>query len=205
MANNRDDLFGLDYSRIGAPFVDIPANVASIDLSTLDWQYQAQPFGQAEFYDTSSESSSSSSSSTWIRSSSSSSSFSSSSFSSSSSSSSSSSTSTSLTSLSSYSSSSSSSDFKKWEAVRYRFSGYQLPMVQLDATGPAYIVLEPHPYYSNQPLYWQKAAFKNNKPVQNRYTPSPNKINKLPNVVKAPNKVSKSSKPQPNLGNMMPF
>lgn len=41
-----------------------------------------------------------------------------------------------------------------------RFSGYQLPMEQLDETGPSYIKIErPHPYYSNQPMYWRKAVF----------------------------------------------
>ena len=39
---------------------------------------------------------------------------------------------------------------------QYRFSGYQLPKIQLDSTGPAYYVMQPHPYYRNQPLYWIK-------------------------------------------------
>lgn len=39
---------------------------------------------------------------------------------------------------------------------QYRFGGYQLPKIQLDETGPSYYVVEPHPYYRNQPLYWQK-------------------------------------------------
>lgn len=47
------------------------------------------------------------------------------------------------------------------EALQYRFSGYQLPMIQLDETGPSYIFLrEPHPYYRNQPAYWQKNAYR---------------------------------------------
>ena len=50
------------------------------------------------------------------------------------------------------------------EALQYRFSGYQLPKIQLDATGPAYVILPPHPYYYNQPEYWQKEYF--------RYTPA---------------------------------
>ena len=46
------------------------------------------------------------------------------------------------------------------QAIRYRFSGYNLPMEQLDSTGPAYYVIpEPHPYYSNQPMDWQKPYF----------------------------------------------
>lgn len=44
------------------------------------------------------------------------------------------------------------------EAILYRFEGYQLPLIQLDETGPAYVVLQPHPYYYNQPLVWQKPA-----------------------------------------------
>lgn len=36
-------------------------------------------------------------------------------------------------------------------SIQYRFSGYQLPLIQLDSTGPAYIVIEPHPFYYNQP------------------------------------------------------
>ena len=46
------------------------------------------------------------------------------------------------------------------EALQYRFSGYQLPLIQLDEIGPAYIVLHPHPYYRNQPTYWQKPAYR---------------------------------------------
>ena len=45
------------------------------------------------------------------------------------------------------------------QELQYRFGGYQLPLVQWDATGPAYAILPPHPYFRNQPLYWQKAAF----------------------------------------------
>ena len=40
---------------------------------------------------------------------------------------------------------------------QYRFSGYNLPMLQLDSTGPSYYYIpEPHPYYRNQPTYYQK-------------------------------------------------
>jgi hypothetical protein len=45
------------------------------------------------------------------------------------------------------------------EASQYRFSGYQPPLIQLDETGPAYWVAEVHPYYKNQPAYWQKPAY----------------------------------------------
>ena len=41
--------------------------------------------------------------------------------------------------------------------LQYRFSGYQLPKIQLDDTGNSYVRLKnPHPYYSNQPFYWTK-------------------------------------------------
>ena len=39
----------------------------------------------------------------------------------------------------------------------YRFSGYNLPMLQLDSTGPSYYhIPTPHPYYQHQPAYYQK-------------------------------------------------
>lgn len=44
-------------------------------------------------------------------------------------------------------------------ANQYRFSGYQLNLIILDETGPSYAVEEPHPYYYNQPAYWQKNSF----------------------------------------------
>ena len=48
------------------------------------------------------------------------------------------------------------------EATRYRFSGYQLPKIILDETGPSYIRMEDvHPYFKNQPQYWQTPAFQN--------------------------------------------
>ena len=71
-----------------------------------------------------------------------------------------SSSSSSSESSSSISETSSSSDQKKQDAIRYRFSGYQLPKLQLDETGPSYYVMEPHPYFRNQPEYWQKPAYK---------------------------------------------
>ena len=42
-------------------------------------------------------------------------------------------------------------DILDLETSRYRFSGYQLPMVTLDETGPAYIWLVPHPGNRNHP------------------------------------------------------
>lgn len=45
-------------------------------------------------------------------------------------------------------------------ADQYRFAGYQLDLIILDGTGPAYAVAIPHPYYYNQPTYWQKNAYR---------------------------------------------
>lgn len=50
-------------------------------------------------------------------------------------------------------------DDKTAEAVNYRFSGYQLPMIELDMTGPQFVCLHPHPYYYGQPLFWSKPIF----------------------------------------------
>ena len=48
------------------------------------------------------------------------------------------------------------------EKNRYRFSGYEPPLIQLDGTGPAYwCKFYTHPYYQNQPEYWKKPAFRN--------------------------------------------
>ena len=64
------------------------------------------------------------------------------------------------------------------ERIRYQFQGYQLPKIQLDETGPAYVVLHPHPYYYNQPEYWGKpffyghpGGFDNNPRVSGRLYP----------------------------------
>jgi len=44
--------------------------------------------------------------------------------------------------------------------IRYRFSGYQLPMLELDETGHAYYYIKGiHPYYTSQPLYWSPGVF----------------------------------------------
>ena len=49
---------------------------------------------------------------------------------------------------------------KERRAVLYRFSGYQLPMIQLDETGPAYVILPPHPYFTHpQPEFWTRGAY----------------------------------------------
>jgi len=58
-------------------------------------------------------------------------------------------------------------------AVQYRFSGYQLPLLQLDETGPAYYVVQPHPYYYNQPEYWQKPYYQG-PPLNSRSFYQPN-------------------------------
>ena len=51
------------------------------------------------------------------------------------------------------------SEQDKIQADQYRFGGYDLPMLQLDETGPAYYyIARPHPYYFNQPLYWIKST-----------------------------------------------
>jgi hypothetical protein len=55
----------------------------------------------------------------------------------------------------------------RWvQANNYRFGGYQLPLLTLDATGPAYYKVSPHPYYSNQPASWQKNAFRGIMPIK---------------------------------------
>lgn len=53
------------------------------------------------------------------------------------------------------------------QSLQYRFSGYQLPMIQLDSTGPAYYVVGIHPYYVNQPASWTKPAYQNGRLIEN--------------------------------------
>lgn len=48
---------------------------------------------------------------------------------------------------------------EKKAANQYRFSGFQLYKIQLDATGPAYVEAVPHPYFYNQPAYWAEPYF----------------------------------------------
>lgn len=45
------------------------------------------------------------------------------------------------------------------DKTNYRFSGYQLPKIQLDSTGPAYYYVPIHPYYYSQPEYWEHEYF----------------------------------------------
>lgn len=46
-------------------------------------------------------------------------------------------------------------------AINYRFGGYNLNMIQLDGpSGAGYaFVAGVHPYYRNQPEFWQTAIF----------------------------------------------
>lgn len=46
--------------------------------------------------------------------------------------------------------------------LNYRFSGYQLPKVQLDDTFSYDCIKGIHPYYTSQPIYWQKPAYRAN-------------------------------------------
>ena len=48
---------------------------------------------------------------------------------------------------------------EKETADQYRFSGFEFFKIQLDSTGPSYIVRTPHPYYYNQPAYWSSPYF----------------------------------------------
>jgi len=86
---------------------------------------------------------------------------------------------TSSSSYSSYSSTSSVSSFSsessteqyRLAAARYRFSGYKPLLLQLDMTGPAYIVVRPHPYYSTQPDYWDHPSYGNPGPPSQPRSP----------------------------------
>lgn len=51
--------------------------------------------------------------------------------------------------------------FTNMGPAQYRFSGYQLPKISLDESGPSYYVVAPHPYFSNQPEMWTKPAYQN--------------------------------------------
>lgn len=52
------------------------------------------------------------------------------------------------------------SRFSKEAAARdaYTYSGYTLPMIQLDETGPSYVILPPHPSLYGQPDIWSERA-----------------------------------------------
>jgi hypothetical protein len=54
------------------------------------------------------------------------------------------------------------------ESDQYRFSGYNLPMIQLDATGANYIYIPQelrNPFYVRQPPYWSKPAYRVDPPM----------------------------------------
>jgi len=48
---------------------------------------------------------------------------------------------------------------KEIQKNRDRFKGYQLPKIQLDETGPTYYDVGVHPYFYNQPRFWQQEVF----------------------------------------------
>lgn len=55
---------------------------------------------------------------------------------------------------------------KEKQALQYRFSGYQLPKIELDETGHTYYYIKGiHPYYTTQPMYWQKPYYSVNTPA----------------------------------------
>jgi hypothetical protein len=46
------------------------------------------------------------------------------------------------------------------EKNRYRFSGYHLPLIQLDGTGPGYVQMPAHRYFRYpQQEAWSREAF----------------------------------------------
>lgn len=59
------------------------------------------------------------------------------------------------------------------EGLKYRFSGYKMPMLQLDGTGPNYIQISRvlrHPSLIRQPSYYRKPYYHDNSnlPVKER-------------------------------------
>lgn len=49
------------------------------------------------------------------------------------------------------------------EADQYRFSGYRMPMIQMDSTGAGYILLRVsmiHPENRSQPPYFAKPSYR---------------------------------------------
>ena len=54
------------------------------------------------------------------------------------------------------------------DAINYRFSGYNLPTIQLDSTGPNYIYIPQclrHPSLVRQPPYFVKPAYRVDPPM----------------------------------------
>lgn len=49
---------------------------------------------------------------------------------------------------------------KEVEDINYRFGGYQLNLIKLDQADAGYVVVAGvHPYYTNQPAFWQKPFY----------------------------------------------
>ena len=49
------------------------------------------------------------------------------------------------------------------ETGQSRLTAYQLPKLELDETGHTYYDVPVHPYFYNQPFYWQEACYKGNQ------------------------------------------
>lgn len=79
-------------------------------------------------------------------------------------------------------------DNDKSAAIRYRFSGWNLPLHMWDRTGHSWAILPPHPYLRNQPLVWQD-AWSFGKPAYTFITSV------------APNPGTSGQDPDPNNGN----
>ena len=60
-------------------------------------------------------------------------------------------------------------DQEQVTADQYRFQGYQLDLLIFDETGPAYAYAHVHPYYYNQPLYWQQNSFQGGQIVGGQF------------------------------------
>jgi hypothetical protein len=63
------------------------------------------------------------------------------------------------------------------DAINYRFSGYRLPMLQLDETGDSYIQIPfPHKYYTEQPFYYTKPYYYGHPNPKPQYQSSEKKL-----------------------------
>jgi hypothetical protein len=59
------------------------------------------------------------------------------------------------------------------EADRLRFSGYQLNLITLDETGPAYAVAEPHPMIVRpEPEWWAVTGMYGTDPFNPYFMPN---------------------------------
>jgi hypothetical protein len=64
-------------------------------------------------------------------------------------------------------------DYEK-DKINFRFSGYQLPLIQLDATGPAYIQIPNvirHPDFEHQPAFYQQPVLRSFSSSSKLYNP----------------------------------